>query len=302
MLTANCQAAARSCTLPNPSFYSARMRRVTPCHGMRTRRSALPERRFFRQLLKPRGAPSALCRVAVLLLQVLGEHAMRIDLDEPRRTARQHLSFSIANLGGPVMFAAVDAHLPAFDNERFEQRHRLQVGDFHLARQGNQIVQLVHLAHGFVEDGGDDASVGMGWRPDEAPLQAKAADEALALLVENKLQSESGCVGGTATEAIVGVLLFLYLVTVNFSVPGHVHKMKQSRSGCKWEDAFRHSLRRWHGVATDCLAKSEKRRAKCGKRRAKSEQRRAASRQLFLPRDQLGNRLVLGCLKIVQYS
>src|ERR1035437_873174 len=239
MLTANCQAAARSCTLPNPSFYSARMRRVTPCHGMRTRRSALPEPRFFRQLLKPRGSPPALGRVAVLLLQILGEHAMRIDLDELRRTARQHLSFSIANLRGPVMFAAVDAHLPSFDNERFEQRYRLQVGDFHLTRQGNQTVQLVYLAHGFVEDGGDDASVGMGRGPDKAPLQAKAAEEALAFLVEHKLQPESGLVGGTATEAIVSELLSLYLVTMNFLVPGHVHKMKQTRSGCKWEDAFR---------------------------------------------------------------
>src|ERR1019366_9564815 len=140
-----------------------------------------------------------------------------------------------------VMFAAVDAHLPSFDNERFEQRYRLQVGDFHLTRQGNQTVQLVYLAHGFVEDGGDDASVGMGWRPDKAPLQTKAAEEALALLVEHKLQPESGCVGGTATEAIVGLLLFLYLVTMNFLVPGHVHKMKQTRSGCKCEDAFRFS-------------------------------------------------------------
>src|ERR1019366_8939314 len=239
MLTANCLAAARSCTLPNPSFYSARTRRVTRCHGMRTRRSALPERHFFQQSPKPRGAPSALCRVAVLLLQVLGEHAMRIDLDELRRTARQHLSFSIANLRGPVMLAAVDAHLPSFDNERFEQRYRLQVGDFHLTRQGNQTVQLVYLAHGFVEDGGDDASVSMGWGPDKAPLQAKAAEEALAFLVEHKLQPESGFVGRAATEAIVSELLFLYLVTMNFLVPGHGTKMKQSRSRCKWEEAFR---------------------------------------------------------------
>jgi hypothetical protein len=76
-------------------------------------------------------------------------------------------------------------------------------------------------------------------RPNETPLQAKAADEALALLVENKLQPESGLVGRTAAEAIVRELLFLYLVTMNFLVPGHVHKMKQSRSRCKCEDAFR---------------------------------------------------------------
>ena len=87
----------------------------------------------------------------------------------------------------------------------------------------------------------DDASMGMGWRPDETPLKAKAAEEALAFLVENKLQPESGFVGRAATEAIIGELLFLYLVTMNFLVPGHVHKMKQTRSGCKCEDAFRFS-------------------------------------------------------------
>src|ERR1019366_452097 len=134
----------------------------------------------------------------------------------------------------------------------------------------------------------------MGWRPDKAPLQAKAAEEALALLVEHKLQPESGFVDGAATEAIVGVLLFLYLVTVNFFVPGHVHKMKQSRSGCKWEDAFRFSpfaeemAPCRHGLS-------------CEEPNAKSEQRRAASRQLFLPRHKLGNRLVLDRLNIVQY-
>ena len=63
-----------------------------------------------------------------------------------------------------------------------------------------------------------------------------------SLLVENKLQPQTGFVGGAATEAIVGELLFLYLVTRNSFVPGHGTKMEQSRSGCKWETAFRDSL------------------------------------------------------------
>jgi hypothetical protein len=130
-------------------------------------------------------------------------------------------------------------------------------------------VQPVHLAHGFVEDGGDDASVGMGWRPNKAPLQAKAADEALAFLVEHKLQPEPGVVGRAAAEAIVGVLLFLYLVTVNSFVPGHETKMKQTRSRCKWEDAIllfasRHSLfaEALAGLAVPASCLSEERRTK----------------------------------------
>jgi len=54
------------------------------------------------------------------------------------------------------------------------------------------------------------------------------ADKALALLVEDKLQPQSGFVAGTATEAVVGDLLLFYLVTVNSFVLGHVLKMKQS--------------------------------------------------------------------------
>src|ERR1019366_9349126 len=92
---------------------------------------------------------------------------------------------------------------------------------------------------GLVKNGGDDAAVGVRRRPHKAPLQTEAADKALALLVEHKLQPEARLVGRAASEAIIGVLLFLYLVTVNSFVPGHGTKMKQSRSRCKWEDAFR---------------------------------------------------------------
>src|SRR5271157_6510556 len=64
-------------------------------------------------------------------------------------------------------------------------------------------------------------------RPDEAALQAEAADETLAFLVEHKLQAQSGVVGGPATEAIVGELLLLDLVTVNSLVACHVLKMNE---------------------------------------------------------------------------
>ena len=65
-------------------------------------------------------------------------------------------------------------------------------------------------------------------RTNKPPLQTEAADETLLLLVEYKLQPESGFVTRTATEAVVGDLLFLYLVTVNSLVPGHVVSMKHN--------------------------------------------------------------------------
>jgi hypothetical protein len=83
-------------------------------------------------------------------------------------------------------------------------------------------------------------------RADKPPLQAKAANEALALFVEHKLQAQTSLVSRAAAKAIVSELLLLYLVTVNFLVLGHEIKMKQTRPGCKREDilppfAIRHS-------------------------------------------------------------
>src|SRR5271157_1291142 len=163
--------------------------------------------------------------VAVLLLQVFGEHAVCVDLDKRGCARRQHLAFAIADLGGSIMLAAAHCHIPAFDDQRLEERHGFQIRDLHLACQSDEVVQLIDLPHGFVKNGGDDPAVGVRRWADKAPLQTKAADEALVLLVENKLQPESGFVGGAATKTVVGELLFLYLVTMNSFVPGHVVKM-----------------------------------------------------------------------------
>ncbi len=88
-------------------------------------------------------------------------------------------------------------------------------------------MQLAHLAHGFVEYGGDDAAVGVGRRPDKAALQPEATNEALALLIEDELQAEPGFVAGAATEAVIGELLLFYRVTMNAFVARHVVKMNE---------------------------------------------------------------------------
>src|SRR5271157_5655714 len=171
--------------------------------------------------------------VAVLLLQVFGEHAVCVDLDKRGCARRQHLAFAIANLRRTIMLAAAHCHLPAFDDQRLEERHGFQIRDLHLACQSDEVVQLIDLPHSLVKNGGNDSAVSVRRRTNEAPLQAEAADEALALLVENKLQPESGFVGGAATKTVVGELLFLYLVTMNSLVAGHVVKMNESGWKCK---------------------------------------------------------------------
>lgn len=167
-------------------------------------------------------------RIAVFLLQILREHSIGINFDELARARRQHFAIAIADLGGTIMFAASHADLPSFDNERFGQWHRFQICDFHPARESDQVVQLVYLAHCLVKDGGDDAPMGVRRRANKAPLQTKATDKALLRFVEDEFQPQSGFAVRTATKAPVGELLLLYLMTMNSLMPGHGVSMKQS--------------------------------------------------------------------------
>src|SRR5271169_5484122 len=59
----------------------------------------------------------ALRRVAVLLLEELREHALRINLDERPRAGRQHFAFGASDLGGSKVLPSVNADFPAFRNQ-----------------------------------------------------------------------------------------------------------------------------------------------------------------------------------------
>src|ERR1700744_232617 len=65
-------------------------------------------------------------------------------------------------------------------------------------------------------------------RSNETAVQAKAADKALALFVEDKLQAEASLIQRSATKALVAELTLLYVVTRNRFLPGHIFKMRQS--------------------------------------------------------------------------
>ena len=53
---------------------------------------------------------------------------------------------------------------PALDVQRFVERDGLEIFDGHFLGQGDDVVELVHFAHGVVEDGGDDAAVAVAGR------------------------------------------------------------------------------------------------------------------------------------------
>ena len=120
------------------------------------------------------------------------------------------------------MDAALDADFPALDVQRLVQRHGLEVFDGHFFGECDDVVQLVDLAHGVVEDGGDDAAVAVAGRSGVALAQAEFADEGLASFVEREFEAHAVGIVHAADEAVV-LLHFCVacIVAVDFGLSGH---------------------------------------------------------------------------------
>src|SRR5438270_7670012 len=106
--------------------------------------------------------------------QVLGEHLRRVYRDEKPTAARQHLAFSVQDLGYIHVLASAHRALTPFDYQTLPQRYQLQIFHVHGFRDRDHRAELVHFAHGFVEDGGNNASMGVTGRALEAQRQTKA--------------------------------------------------------------------------------------------------------------------------------
>ena len=134
----------------------------------------------------------------------LAEHFFGVDGDEGPAAAGQHFSVFVENLGHVDVPAAVHADLAAFHAQGFVERDGLDVLDGHLFGEGNDVAQLVDLAHGVVEDGGDDAAVAVSGRAGVAFAEAEFADEAVPFLGE--LQAHALGIVGATGEAKVFLL------------------------------------------------------------------------------------------------
>ena len=77
-------------------------------------------------------------------------------------------------------------------------------------------MELVHFAHGVVEDGGDDAAVAVAGRSGVTLAEAEAADESLAFFVEDEFEAHAIGVVHAADEAVV----FLQLHVAGFVAVG----------------------------------------------------------------------------------
>ena len=134
--------------------------------------------------------------------------------------AGQDFVLFVQDFGLVDVLAAVDADFPALDVQRLVQRDGLEVFDGHLFGEGDDVVQLVDLAHGVVEDGGDDAAVAVAGRSGVAFAQAEFADEGLALFVEGEFEAHAVGIVRAAGEAVV-LLQFEVAGVVAVDLAGH---------------------------------------------------------------------------------
>ena len=101
------------------------------------------------------------------------------------------------------MLPARHFDLARFHAQRLLEGHGLEVIDFYFRGQRNDLAQLIDLAHGFVEDGGDNAAVAVSGRAGVALAEPEAADEARALLIVDKAQAHAVGVIRAAREAVI---------------------------------------------------------------------------------------------------
>ena len=112
-------------------------------------------------------------RAAFICSYEFAEHFFGVDGDEDAAAAGEDFILLVEDFGDVDVLAAVDADFPALDAQRFVERDGLEVFDRHLFGEGDDVVELVYLAHGVVEDGGDDAAVAVAGRSGVALAEAE---------------------------------------------------------------------------------------------------------------------------------
>jgi hypothetical protein len=121
-----------------------------------------------------------------MMLSAAYEDAMRIDDYEDTAAPCEHSSLLIGNFSAPDEATSALTNLMGLHAKRFVQRNRPKIFHVHLRSCGDYVSQFAQLAHGFVQNRGDDASMAVVRRAGIAAAKAEVADEAAAFLIEEK--------------------------------------------------------------------------------------------------------------------
>lgn len=129
--------------------------------------------------------------------------SFRIDCNEQAASAGENFIFLVVDFRGVDVFTSLDFQLKRFDAQGSVKRDRLQIVDRDLGGESNDVTALVDLAHGLVEDGGDDAAMAVSRRSGVTLAKTKAAKESISLFVVDEFHAHAARVVGSAGEALV---------------------------------------------------------------------------------------------------
>lgn len=114
----------------------------------------------------------------------------------------EDLAGGVGETGFAAVRAAASVDVAGDKGERAAEGDGTEVMDFELAGHGEDAAGTVGFAHGFVKEGGDDASVGVAGGSGKAAGEAEVADDVVVGVCE-EFEAEAGGVGGAAAEAVV---------------------------------------------------------------------------------------------------
>jgi hypothetical protein len=134
---------------------------------------------------------------------VFSEHLFWIDSDEFTGAACEDFSALVADLSDVMVNASADEAVTTFGDERLTERNRAQIFDLHFASECDDVAELVGLAHGFVEDRRDNASVSVAGRSYVAFGQLETGHEAAMGFVELEVEMHAVGIIWAATEAMI---------------------------------------------------------------------------------------------------
>jgi len=124
------------------------------------------------------------------------------NLDEDGFAAGKNLAGGVGELRFAVVASAVGFQVARSEGERRGEGDRAEVVDGEMARHGENAAGAVRFAHGFVEQGGDDAAVGVARGSRETAGEAGVADDG-AVVGDEEAEMQSGGVFEPAPEAVV---------------------------------------------------------------------------------------------------
>ncbi len=130
-----------------------------------------------------------------------------VDDDEEAFSAGEDGAFGVLQLGLVEEFATFAVEVAADEDERVVQRGWAQVVDLKMTGHGEDVEGAVELAHGLVEEGGDDASVDVAGRAFVVAGELNGGGTGEGDGVGGEVEVKAFGVGGTASEAVAGALV-----------------------------------------------------------------------------------------------